>query len=230
MSVLYLYALVGERLRGDLGRGLSRERLTTLPGRGFHVVVGRMAEAPAAAAAALQGHDAAVRRIAAKVDAILPMRFGSVAPDEDAAGRLFAPRAVELAGRLVHVRGHAQMTLRVYGPRRATRARPRAVVGGEGTGLGPGARYLAGRRRLRSPATAPELDPIRPLLVGLVADERVQRHLTPPLLASVYHLVPRDHGARYRARVARGARQLSPLRVTVSGPWPPYAFGADTWP
>ena len=228
MSVLYLYALVGEPPRGDLGRGLSRERLSTLPGRGFHVVVGRMEQAPEPAAAALRGHDAAVRRIAAAVDAILPMRFGSVAPDEDAARRLFAPRAIELAGRLVHVRGHAQMTLRVYGPRRVARARPSAPEPVAGVRLGPGARYLAERRRLSG--TAPELDPIRPLLAGLVADERVQRHLTPPLLASIYHLVPRNRGARYRARVARGARQLSPLRVTVSGPWPPYAFGADAWP
>ena len=228
MSVLYLYALVGERPRHDLGRGLSRERLSTLPGRGFHVVVGRMEEAPEPAAAALRGHDAAVRRIAAAVDAILPMRFGSVAPDEDAARRLFAPRAIELAGRLVHVRGHAQMTLRVYGPRRLARARPSAPETVAEVRLGPGARYLAERRRLSG--TAPELDPIRPLLDSLVADERVQRHLTPPLLASIYHLVPRNRGARYRARVARGARQLSPLRVTVSGPWPPYAFGADAWP
>ena len=173
MSVLYLYALVGEPPRGDLGRGLSRERLCTLPGRGFHVVVGRL-------------------------------------------------------GRLVHVRGHAQMTLRVYGPRRVARARPSAPEAVAGARLGPGARYLAERRRLHG--TAPELDPIRPLLAGLVADERVQRHLTPPLLASIYHLVPRNRGARYRARVARGARQLSPLRVTISGPWPPYAFGADAWP
>jgi hypothetical protein len=230
VSVLYLYALVGEPPRRALGRGLRRERLTTLPGRGFHVVVGRMDETPAADAAALRGHDAAVRRIAATVDAILPLRFGSVAPDEETAGRLFGSRAIELAGRLVHVRGHAQMTLRVYGPRRTARSRPLAPGSATTARLGPGTRYLAERRRLHGAATAPELDPIRPLLDGLVVDERVQRHVTPPLLASVYHLVPRDRGARYRARVARGARQLSPLRVTVSGPWPPYAFGADTWP
>jgi gas vesicle protein GvpL/GvpF len=120
------------------------------------------------------------------------------------------------------------MTLRIYGPSRAARSRAPALA--ITARLGPGARYLAERHRLHGAATAPELDPIRPLFDGLVADERVQRHLTPPLLASVYHLVPRNRGRRYRARVARGARQLSPLRVTVSGPWPPYAFGADTWP
>jgi hypothetical protein len=230
VSVLYLYALTGERPRGRLGRGLGREPLEILPGRGFHIVAGRMATAPAATPAALRAHDAAVRRIAAAVDAILPMRFGSVAPDAETAARLFARRAVELAGRLVHVRGHAQMTVRIFGPRRARAAGRTVPAPADGPRPGPGARYLAARRRLHAAATAPELDPIRPLLKGLVADERVQRHGTPPLLASVYHLVPREGGARYRARLARGARELAPFRLTVTGPWPPYAFGADPWP
>src|SRR5262245_10345339 len=226
MSLLYLYALVGAPPRGETGRGLRRERLLVLPGHGFHVVVGQMTAPPAAAPDAWRRHDATVRRIAATVDAILPIRFGSTAPDEGGVARLLAPRAMELAGRLVHVRGHEQMTLRVFGPRRAREERTtaRALVA-----LGPGARYLAERKRLHD-AGAPELEPIRPMLEGLVTDERVQRHVTPPLVATIYHLVPRTLGARYRTRVLRVAGRLAPLRVTVSGPWPPYAFGADAWP
>jgi hypothetical protein len=178
---------------------------------------------PAATATALRRHDATVRRIAATVDAVLPMRFGSTVPDESAAARLFGPRAVELAGRLAHVRGHQQMTVRVFGTSAPRTAPPTT----KSTPAGPGTRYLAARRRAHG---VPELDPIRPLLDGLVADERVQRHATPPLLASVYHLVPRRRRAQYRARLARAAHRLSPLRLRVSGPWPPYAFGADAWP
>jgi hypothetical protein len=228
VSVLYLYALVGDPLRSDPGRGLRRERLEVLPGRGFHVVMGRMDTPPAAAPATLRRHDAIVRRIAATVDAILPMRFGSVAPDEDAAARLLTPRAIELAGRLAQVRGHEQMTLRVYGPRGASRSHVAGKTAGGRSG--PGTRYLAERKRLHDAAAVPELDPIRPLLDDLVADERVQRHDTPPLLASVYHLVSRDRRAQYRTYVTRAAGQLAPYRLTVSGPWPPYAFGGDAWP
>ena len=231
MSVLYLYALVGDSPRSDPGRGLRRERLEVLPGRGFHVVAGRMAVPPPAAShETLRRHDAVVRRIAATVDAILPMRFGSVVPDEDAAARLLTPRAIELAGRLAQVRGHEQMTLRVFGPREGVPIARHGRRNDRGARLGPGARYLAERKRLHDAAAAPELDPIRPLLDGLVADERVQRHATPPLLASVYHLVSRDRRAQYRTRVTSAARQLAPLRLTVSGPWPPYAFGGDAWP
>jgi hypothetical protein len=231
VSVLYLYALVSDPPGGDVGRGLRRERLQILPGRGFHVIVGRMDTAPEAAAATLQRHDATVRRIAATVDAILPIRFGAVVPDEDTAARLLMPRAIELAGRLVHVRGREQMTLRLFGSRGPGRPPPALLVEAPaGSRLGPGARYLAERKRLLHTMAVPELDPIRPLLDGLVADERVQRHATPPLLASVYHLVPRGRRAQYRLRVARAATRLAPLRLTVSGPWPPYAFGADAWP
>jgi hypothetical protein len=230
VRILYLYALVGDPPRRDAGRGLRRERLEVLPGRGFYVVIGRMAAPPEPRPASLRRHDAAVRRIAGTVDAILPIRFGSVAPDEDAVARLFAPRATELAGRLVQVRGHDQMTLRVFGRRGAPAPRARVHRGTAKPRLGLGTRYLARRQRLHAGPRAPELDPIRPLLDGLVTDERVQRHATPPLLASVYHLVPRARRAQYRTRVTLAARRLAPLRLTVSGPWPPYAFGADAWP
>lgn len=230
MSVLYLYALVGDAPRGDVGRGLRRERLQVLPDRGFHVVVGWMDTPPEAVTATFRRHDATVRRIAATVDAILPIRFGAVVPNEDTAARLLAPRAIELAGRLVHVRGREQMTLRLFGSRAPARSPAPVAEAPAGARLGPGARYLAQRKRLHDSTGVPELDPIRRVVDGLVVDERVQRHATPPLLASVYHLVPRGRGAQYRLRVARAATGLAPLRLTVSGPWPPYAFGADAWP
>ena len=230
MSVVYLYALIDRKPRGDMGRGLHRERLQVLAGRGFHLVVGRLDTAPEPVTAALRRHDAAVRRIAARVDAILPVRFGTTAPDEAAAVRSLAPRAIEVAGRLVHVRGREQMTLRLFGTRTALDLAPPAPQAPARGRLRPGTRYLTERRRLHAGAAVPELDPIRRALDGLVADERVQRHATPPLLASAYHLVPRGRGAQYRTRVARAAGTLAPLRLTVSGPWPPYAFGADAWP
>jgi hypothetical protein len=228
VSVLYLYALIDSKPRGDMGRGLHRERLQALAGSRFHLIVGRLDTAPEPVAAAIRRHDATVRRIAAQVDAILPIRFGTTAPNEAAAVHCLAPRAIELAGRLVHVRGRAQMTLRLFGARAATPPAPAppAPAGDRR----PGTRYLTERQRLYASAAVPELDPIRRALDGLVADERVQRHEAPPLLASAYHLVPRGRTTQYRTRVARAATGLAPLRLTVSGPWPPYAFGADTWP
>jgi hypothetical protein len=231
VSRLYLYALVGDRPR-TLGRGLGREPLHLLVGRRFHLVAGHLdGEAPAPGPAALRRHDGAVRRLAGTVEAILPFRFGTVVPDAAAAWRLVEPRAVELAGRLVHVRGHCQMTLRLYDRRRAPAPSPRRRAGDrDRLGHGPGARYLAARGRLYQAESVPELNALRQALDGLVADELIQRHATPPLLASIYHLVPRAGSRLYRVRLGRAAARLAGRRLTVSGPWPPYAFGADRWP
>jgi len=72
---------------------------------------------------------------------------------------------------------------------------------------------------------APELEPLRPWLEPLVRAERVTRHDTPPLIASVYHLIDRGAGAAYLAAVERVA--LAAARVVATGPWPPYAFAPE---
>jgi hypothetical protein len=50
------------------------------------------------------------------------------------------------------------------------------------------------------------------------------RHDRPPLLATVQHLVPRGESATYLAEVEAAGPRLAPWRVTVTGPWLPYAF------
>jgi hypothetical protein len=164
---------------------------------------------------ALRAHDATVRRLARGADAVLPFRFGTVVSGRDALRRLLAPRAAELRDALARVAGCEQMTLRVFGePARERRRAPARRAGG------PGARYLGARLREHA---VPEIDPIRPALASFVRAERTERHRTPPLLASVYHLVERRRGAAYRAALRRAAR-AGGVRLRVSGPWPPYAF------
>jgi hypothetical protein len=229
VSVLYLYAIVSAPLRAAVGRGLRRERLEILPGRGYQVVLGRMDAPPnRPTPAAVRRHDATIRRIAAATEAVLPMRFGAVVANEAAAARALAPRAQELARRLRHVRAREQMTLRVFHARQPAPLDP-AVARRTRAAPGPGTRYLTERGRRSAPAEPSELGRIRRALRGLVADERVQRHRTPPLVASVFHLVPRGTSAEYRRRLMRAVKALAPLHVTVSGPWPPYAFGDDAW-
>src|SRR5262249_60508419 len=94
-----------------------------------------------------------------------------------------ARRHAGLREALALAAGHAQMTLRVYGEAEAT-ADKRAAEATDGAGQ----RYLARRLRARR---APEVDPLRHALRGLVSAERIERHERPPLLASVYHLVRR---------------------------------------
>jgi len=210
VSDVYVYALLGEAPRPDAGAGLCAEPLRVVRVGDLVAAVGEMAERPQVSEATLRAHDAVVRRLAGAVDAILPVRFGSLLSESGLADLLTA-RGRELSEALALVAGREQMTLRLLGA-----ATPPTAPAPPPDDLGPGARYLAARRaEWRRVREAPEL----------VRAERVTRHDTPPLIASVYHLIDRGAGAAYLTAVERVA--LAAARVVATGPWPPYAFAPE---
>jgi hypothetical protein len=110
------------------------------------------------------------------------------------------------------------MTLRVWGEVTATAPAP-APEGGSG------AHHPVGRRRARGWAhRVPELEPARRRLGDLVRQERTRRHDRPPLLVTVQHLIPRGAAGRYLEEIDAARHGLKPWRVSVTGPWPAYAF------
>jgi hypothetical protein len=229
VSPLYLYAVLGAAPAGALGTGLAGEPLRLVECDGFVAAAGEMAEAPALAPDVLRGHDTVVRRLAANVDAVLPARFGATARDVGELRDQLARAGDALREALARVAGREQMILRVYAEA-ASRPRVReAPLDDAADPAGPGASYLRARARTQRTAGAiDELAPIRPVLDRLVVAERVERHDTPPLLASVYHLVRRGEATTYRESVERAGRDLEGVRLTVSGPWAPYAFAPET--
>lgn len=245
---MWIYALLeGHGLApSDWGAGLAGEPLLllSLPEARLRAVVGELDASPEPTAETLRAHDAVVRRVSEAVEAALPVRFGQTCASAGALDAAVAARAKAFAAALTQVRGCAQMTLRVFDPpgsaeQAAPGARPeppppdreppdREPSDREPSDreLGPGARYLAARRARASAAA--ELGVLAGALAPHVRAERVERSpragAGPGLLASVYHLVPRPALAAYRAAVDAGAASLSPRRLTLSGPWPPYAF------
>jgi hypothetical protein len=227
---LCLYAVLDAPPRGRRLRGAQGEPLRYLRAGPLVAAVGEVPARPPLDLPALQAHDALVRALAGRVGAVLPARFASVFADQAACLEALARAGSPLAAALALVRGREQMTLRVSGPARprpAARPRRPAASGQAGPRPGPGAAYLEGRRAAAARARAvPELDDLRPALAPLVKAERVEPHATPPLLATVHHLIPRGQAARYRAAVAGGLGRPG-LRLSVSGPWAPYAFAPD---
>jgi hypothetical protein len=212
VTPLYLYAIVEARPRRALGKGVARRPLTLVRVERAYVVVER-AEAPDATPEALVAHDRIIQRIARATPAVLPLRFASTAPDRAAIEALVAPLSGALADAFERVRGAVQFTLRVSGRRAAA---PKA-----GRRVGPGTRWLAKRiAKQRVVEIAPLTEATRPF----VREARAERHDRPPLLASVYHLVAREDVRAWRAAVARSLPLLDGVRVTTTGPWPPYAF------
>jgi hypothetical protein len=222
MSRVYLYALLGAAPACEAGLGVCAERLRVVALPGLVALVGDVVEPPVATAVTLRAQDAVLRRLAAVVDAVLPARFGTLVADDAALAESLASRGPQLARALGRVSGCEQMTVRLWGEVTSV-APPAPEVGG-----GPGTRYLAARRQAHEQAhRVPELEPARRRLGPLVREERSERHDRPPLLATVQHLIPRGAGGRYLDAVDAAREGLRPWRVSVTGPWLPYAFAED---
>lgn len=224
--MIYLYALVDEPAAGPLDPGIAGEPLRLLPAGEILAVVGDLAERPHPDRPALEKQEAVVRRLAEQFSALLPARFGEAFPDAAALADRLAPRGAEVAEALALVRGCVQMTLRVFGEPEP------AVEVPEVAGTGPGARYLAARRREQERSRSlPEIEPLRDLLRPLVRAERVQRHESAgPLLGTAYHLVARGQSDAYLAALEGASRRIGGRRVAATGPWPPYAFAPEAAP
>jgi hypothetical protein len=208
-----VYAVVSEEPADPLEEGLRLVRCGEVL-----AVVGEV-EASAVTPEALAAHDAVVRRLAARFDALLPVRFGERVRDEADLAALLGPRSRALAEALERVRGCEQMILRVFGD-------PDPAPEPEGLDHGgPGTRYLEARRReAERSRSLPEIEPLRELLQPLLRDERIERRDQGRLLGSAYHLVRREDVPAYLSAVREAEGKLGDRRVAASGPWPPYAF------
>ena len=224
MSGLYLYALAAAGSAEPLGEGFAGETLRRVEEGPVAAVVGDT-EAPPVTPETLAAHDAVVRRLAERLPALLPARFGQTVPDERTLTSWLAGRQRDLVEALALVEGCVQMTLRVFaGP---DVVEPEiAELSVPDSDLGPGARYLAERRQAVERARAlPEIAPLREALRPLLKSERVERPAAPGRLrATAYDLIPRSEADAYTRTVAETAPRLSGWKVTASGPWPPYAF------
>lgn len=225
---LYLYALARAGAGAPLGSGLAGEPLRWLEAGPVAAVIGEIA-APAVTPEALAAHDAVVRRLAERLPALLPARFGQTVPDEGTLSAWIAVREREVVEALALVDGRVQMTLRVFaGPDAPDSELPPEPPRSD-PDLGPGARYLHARRDAAARARAlPEIAPLREALRPLLRAERVERadpgRAPGRLRATAYDLIDRGAADAYARTVAETAPRLAGWKVTATGPWPPYAF------
>ena len=209
---LYVYALSATGLPRRftvLGR-----RLRAITIGGVDAIVGQ--RAPGRSIEDIQRQHEIVAALAARTPALLPARFGSEIR-EDALRSLVSDREHDLRAALKRVRNCQQMTIRVFGRSEAGAVQdvlPRS-----------GAEYLARRREraLREPA---EAGVIRAVLSDLVKAERVEPGER-GIRVTVFHLVATPRLARYRQRASTIQSSLAAASVTVTGPWPPFAFAPE---
>jgi len=212
----YVFALVDAPPRGAKGKGLSGTLgLRRVPGA--YAVVERRADVPPAEFGSLQRHQDVVAQLAGRVGAILPVRFGTLLDDEGIDEAL-AERGDEIAEALESVRDRVQFTWRRPLSRSARRA-SKPVLKEELSG----GEYLRRAAKAAKPVPPPRWRPLRAKLAPLVASERYQP-ATATSPESLYHLVARDSAIRYATLAA--ALRHADARLSMTGPWPPFAFAA----
>jgi hypothetical protein len=211
---LYVYALAEPGLPrrfSILGR-----RLQSVGFGGIEAVVERGAAVEPSTEAVERQHGV-ITRLAARGVTILPARFGSSVTEESLRTLLDRRRDEVLAG-LRRVRGCEQMTVRVFGePEQAVSASPPTS----------GTVFLQQRRAQAHHETA-EVAVIRREFGDCVRADCVERGRH-GVRVTVFHLVPRQRLATYQRRALVLQRKLRQdgVTVTITGPWPAFAFTPD---
>ena len=186
---------------------------------GLHAAIERVTEAPPVTENELRAQHDIVMKIADSVNAILPVRFGAILEVRELE-TLVAMRGDPIRKALDRVSGRIQMTVRVFDSGAGTPAR----VEPDTNPLG-GAAYLERRRAQVTAIPDGEAASVSEAIRGLVAEERTERGQR-RLQWTLYHLVDRSVLPQYEQAMTTF---VSPT-ISVSGPWPPFAFVPDLWP
>lgn len=148
---------------------------------------------------------------------VLPVRYGTCLPDDAAAAQTLRDNHAEFAASLETVRGAVELAVRVF-PGTNAPSVPMPSVGPMS-----GTAYL--RTRARSAAAESDASGIvhEPLARVARAVTVARANRAGELLRAAY-LVDRAVIAPFSARV-RDIQQDNPhLKITCTGPWPPYSF------
>lgn len=217
----YVFALVDRAPRARAGRAFSAP-LSFRRVAGAFAAVERRADVPPVEFGVLRKHNAIVARLAKLVPAILPVRFGTLLESEELDDRL-SDRDEELAEAFALVRNRVQFTWRVKGRGARTWAgRPSADR--RGLDVSSGAEYLRRAAAASRPSPPAAYRSLRDALAPFIANERYQprRGAAPDAL---YHLVDAKNARRYLT-VAGAVLRKNP-RLSLTGPWPPFAFAPE---
>ncbi len=176
-------------------------------------------------------HQEVNARLLEGLGAVLPLAFGTIFRGEDRVQRVLRERGGELADALAAVRGRAEwvITLERDAATGAPDTPATRTLRDRATASEPGKAYLltrkldeverTERRRLDAAAVAS----LRESLDDIAEDITEEPIVEGGPLARLTVLVPVEREAALRGAVVRSAEGYA---ARVSGPWPPYRFGA----
>jgi hypothetical protein len=216
MQTVYVFALTSAAVPPF---AIGSHRVEFLDLDGLHAAIERRAERLVISESSLRSQHDIVSRLFDQIDAVIPARFGALI-DERELHDIVAVRRSVILDTLSLVRGRVQMTVRFRGAPEstATSARPAQREGMSGTA------YL--EARLRAARTMPSVARIvTEAVTHLVIAGRSEAG-TDRAPSTLYHLIDRGSVTAYSDVMS----SLKLPAVTVSGPWPAFAFAPDLWP
>jgi hypothetical protein len=148
---------------------------------------------------------------------VLPVRYGTCLPDDAAAVRTLDDNRAAFAASLESVRGAVELAVRVFAGA-GDADRPTASQ----TAM-TGTAYLRARARLAADESGAAAIVHRPLARTARAASLARVNRPGELLRAAY-LVDRDAGGAFSDRVREIQEENPQLRITCTGPWPPYTF------
>jgi hypothetical protein len=241
-SMTYVFGITGDHAEvglGELARLPGGGPLRAIAGHGLQAVVCEVDPGTFEAlrtpgpdgldtlAAAAHAHDGALAALA-RATTVLPLRLGTVLPDDESVRVLLGIHADQLRSELGRVSGHAEwaVTVQLF--------EDDAALDDDARGASSGSDYLQLRRAaLEQRATrfdrrerlAADIH-ARLAACAVEADTVASRpveDVAPPLLHGVYLL--RDDAVADLERIVAELREEHPRAVIeFSGPWPPYHF------
>lgn len=209
--MIWAYAIV-EAARAPLPRvrGLEDTPLDIVELRDAGVIVSRHAgsEPPRWSHEAMLTHEAVVEALLSS-RAVMPLRFGTVMPDDGALVRALEEQAQDWPALLERVRGRVEIAVTVPAPEEETAEQPAAADGRS---------YLLDKvaRRRAAVEIVRRLDAAVETLAE-AATVRIQPD--PEVAVKAAYLVRRVDAAR-----ARGLLEEAVPGAVSTGPWPPYSF------
>jgi hypothetical protein len=221
----YLYCVLPADAPDPTGRGIDGAALRALRDAGVCVWVADVSTAPRPDLDHIREHDSVIRAAMDTGFTPVPIRFGQVAGSDDDVRSHLASR--DYRPDLERIAGCVEFGIRVLDPD-ARDPEPDAIDE-ERAGTGPGAAHmkmLAARMQALQRTRARSLDVARELdgqLTRWARDTRIAPS-DRPAGATVAHLVQAAAADTYVARARELSHGHPPLRIVVTGPWPPYSF------
>lgn len=221
-GALYVYA-VTDSFPESVATGLHGAPLRAIECGPLQAVVSEHAVAPEPGEGLLWAHERVVEELMEGAT-ILPMRFGTTVEGPEALVAMLEPRREEFVAALERVRGAVELSVRAELPNAAEPDDAEPSFTAEHSG--PGTAYLLERAySQRRGEEAAEL--IHRPLAALARRSIQKAGSGDPRAFKAAYLVDKRTVEAFGKRVGRLNATLGDIRVSCTGPWPPYSFVSE---